>query len=88
MPGLARKLFIFAAVDGLILQPHGTWTSSSSSSLASSSRNGASAGDGSALTPVQIEYKTRRISPLSPVSSSQHQKGLEHLESHGVVGEF
>jgi hypothetical protein len=25
MPGIVRKLLIFATIDGLILQPHGGW---------------------------------------------------------------
>ena len=28
MPGLVRKLFIFATLEGLILQPHVNWNSS------------------------------------------------------------
>lgn len=77
MPGLARKLLIFAAVDGLILQPYyGN----------GSSRN--STGGGGLATPIQIEYKTRRIYSLPPVASGQKQKEKESkcLESHGIIG--
>ncbi|KAL1957509.1 hypothetical protein VTO42DRAFT_5972 [Malbranchea cinnamomea] len=74
MPGLVRKILIFAAIDGLILQPYyGN----------GSSRNSVGAG---LPAPVQIEYKTRRIYSLSPGSSIQQQKGSQCLESHGIVG--
>lgn len=76
MTGLARKLIIIAAVDGLILQPYGN----------GSSRN--SVPGGGLSGPIQIEYKTRRICSLSPVSLGQQQKGLDCLESHGIVGEW
>ncbi|KAG5300487.1 SacI domain-containing protein [Histoplasma ohiense] len=61
MPGLARKLLIFAAVDGLILQPY------------SSSQRGAPSNPSSAL---RIEYKTRRIDS-APSSSNSDDACLE-----------
>ncbi|QSS65167.1 SacI domain-containing protein [Histoplasma capsulatum] len=61
MPGLARKLLIFAAVDGLILQPY------------SSSQRGAPSNPPSAL---RIEYKTRRIDS-APSSSNSDDACLE-----------
>ncbi|EER38028.1 conserved hypothetical protein [Histoplasma capsulatum H143] len=61
MPGLARKLLIFAAVDGLILQPY------------SSSPRGAPSNPSSAL---RIEYKTRRIDS-APSSSNSDDACLE-----------
>lgn len=92
MPGLVRKLLIIAAVDGLILQPHGNAQRNAS--------NGHHA--------IQIQYKTKKItslsSPSSPSSpsvgpslnedkreegdgkSKQLRKDAE-LEAHGVVGE-
>ncbi|OJD28324.1 hypothetical protein ACJ73_00273 [Blastomyces percursus] len=61
MPGLARKLLIFAAVDGLILQSY------------PSTQRGASSNPSTAL---QIEYQTRRIySP--PSASSTDDACLE-----------
>ncbi|KKZ67364.1 hypothetical protein EMCG_01092 [[Emmonsia] crescens] len=55
MPGLARKLLIFAAVDGLILQPYTTSQRNVTSNPSS----------------LQIEYKTRRIySPPSGSSTN------------------
>ncbi|OJD14049.1 hypothetical protein AJ78_05575 [Emergomyces pasteurianus Ep9510] len=61
MPGLARKLLIFAAVDGLILQPYTT------------SQRKVTSNPSSAL---QIEYKTRRIySP--PSASTTNDVCLE-----------
>lgn len=95
MPGLVRKLLVIAAVDGLILQPHGNAQRNAS--------NGHHA--------IQIQYKTRKISSLPPQSlpsvspdlnekkqdgeaegknqqqKQQQQKDAE-LEAHGVVGEF
>lgn len=77
MPGLARKLLIFAAVDGLILQPYGNGSSRNSTGTA-----------GGLSAPVQIEYKTRRIHSLSPVASGQKQReSAKSLESHGIIGE-
>jgi hypothetical protein len=84
MPGLVRKLLIFAAVDGLILQPYGNGTSSSRNNAAAS-RGGS--GASSPASPVQIEYKTRRIYAVQPPSLSQKLKDLTPLESYGVVGE-
>ncbi|KAJ9307144.1 hypothetical protein DTO217A2_3382 [Paecilomyces variotii] len=93
MPGLVRKLLVIAAVDGLILQPHGNAQRNAS--------NGHHA--------IQIQYKTRKISSLPPQSlpsvspdlnekkqdgeaegknqqqKQQQQKDAE-LEAHGVVG--
>ncbi|PGH26528.1 hypothetical protein AJ80_01842 [Polytolypa hystricis UAMH7299] len=69
MPGLMRKLLIVAAVDGLILQPYAFGQNSSN--------NGA--------TPIQIEYKTRRISSIPSWQSAKHRND-PYLESHGVIG--
>lgn len=73
MPGLLRKLIVVAAVDGLILQPHGNGQRNGS--------NGACA--------IQIEYRTRKISllpPSSPASPGRREKKEGGLESHGIVG--
>lgn len=68
---MLRKLIIFAAVDGLILQPHGNGQRNAN--------NGACA--------IQIEYRTRKITLLPPSSPSWHEKNKEFgLESHGIVG--
>lgn len=68
MPGLLRKLIIFAAVDGLILQPHGPGPR----------HNG---NDSS----IRIDYKTNKISSLSP-SAPDQSGGESGLEVHGLVG--
>ncbi|EAS32047.3 SacI domain-containing protein [Coccidioides immitis RS] len=70
MPGLARKLLIIAAVDGLILQPYGNGT-----------RNYGGAGSPS----LQIDYKTPRMQPLL-TGSTLHARNDERLEAHGVIG--
>ncbi|KAL2006781.1 hypothetical protein VTN00DRAFT_9449 [Thermoascus crustaceus] len=73
MPGLLRKLIVVAAVDGLILQPHG---------------NGQRNGNNGACA-IQIEYRTRKISllpPSSPASPGRREKKEGGLESHGIVG--
>ncbi|GAD95719.1 SacI domain protein [Paecilomyces variotii No. 5] len=88
MPGLVRKLLIIAAVDGLILQPHGNAQRNAS--------NGHHA--------IQIQYKTRKISSLPPPSSPSTGPSLSEdkreegdgknkelkkdveLEAHGIVG--
>lgn len=49
MPGLLRKFVIIAAVDGLILQPHG---------------NGGRNSGNYESQSVRIDYKTNKISPL------------------------
>lgn len=63
MPGLLRRLIIFAAADGLILQPYGN-----------GSRNNGNAESWS----IRIDYKTDRICPLSPSDpSTRRESGLE-----------
>lgn len=63
MPGLAKKLLIFAAVDGLVLQPYAPGHRGTN--------NGGSA--------LQIEYRTRRILsfPLSTCSLHRDDPCLE-----------
>jgi hypothetical protein len=70
MPGLVRKLVIFAAVDGLILQPNGN-----------GHRNGSNT-----QSPIQIEYSTRKISTLPATPTEQPEKKSVSLEAHGIVG--
>jgi hypothetical protein len=68
MPGLVRKLVIFAAVDGIILHGNGQRNNTSTHSS------------------VQIEYRTSKISLLSPAALEQQAKGGSGLEAHGIVG--
>lgn len=73
MPGLVRKLVIFATIDGIILQPwHGN-----------GQRNNLNHGT---YSPVQIDYGTRKISLLSPTALEQRAKGDSGLEAHGIIG--
>jgi SacI homology domain len=73
MPGLVRKLVIFATIDGIILQPwHGN-----------EQRNNLNHG---AYSPLQIDYGTRKISLLSPTALEQRAKGDSGLEAHGIIG--
>lgn len=75
MPGLIRKLLIFAAVDGLILQPYGN-----------GSRHNGGNNDSSS---IRIEYKTSKISsfPASALSDEIEEKQQDAgLEAYGLVG--
>lgn len=75
MPGLIRKLLIFAAVDGLILQPYGN-----------GSRHNGGNNDSSS---IRIEYKTSKISsfPASALSDEIEEKQDDAgLEAYGLVG--
>ncbi|ODM16288.1 hypothetical protein SI65_08287 [Aspergillus cristatus] len=75
MPGLIRKLLIFAAVDGLILQPYGN-----------GSRHNGGNNDSSS---IHIEYKTSKISsfPASALSDEIEEKQQDAgLEAYGLVG--
>jgi hypothetical protein len=73
MPTLLRKLVVFAAVDGLILQPYGY-----------GQRGNNSNANTPLPPPVLIEYQTHRISDLP--ASSRGSVGCESLEAHGIVG--
>ncbi|KAF7595312.1 hypothetical protein BBP40_006561 [Aspergillus hancockii] len=70
MPSLLRKLVIFAAVDGLILQFPGNGSRHNGSSESSS---------------IRIDYKTSRISPLSAYPADQIEQD-SGLEVFGLVG--
>ncbi|KAH8699066.1 SacI domain protein [Talaromyces proteolyticus] len=70
MPGLVRKLAIIAAVDGLILQPHGN-----------GNRNG-----GNSPAPIRIEYRTDKITALAQPQLELVGKRDACLESHGLIG--
>lgn len=73
MPSLVRKLVIFAAVDGLILQQNDR------------GQRGSSNGNLS----VQIDYKTRKITSLSQTRSESTAKSTSPcLEAYGLVGMF
>lgn len=74
MPLLFRELIIFAAVDGLILQPlhHGT-----------SPRPGSAPNDTSAL---RIDYKSNRVSWISSAAAADEGDQSSGLEVYGLVG--
>ncbi|KKK19570.1 hypothetical protein ARAM_007529 [Aspergillus rambellii] len=72
MPSVLRKVIIFAAVDGLILQ-------SSGGGLRNSNNNESSS--------IRIDYKTNRISSFSgSVSELSERKDSAGLEAYGLVG--
>ncbi|KAL5049585.1 hypothetical protein BDW71DRAFT_151180 [Aspergillus fruticulosus] len=72
MPSLLRKIVIFAAVDGLILQ---------------SSGNGIRYNGNGDSSSIRIDYKTNRISPFSgPASDINEGKDFANLETYGLVG--
>ncbi|KAH6630852.1 SacI homology domain-containing protein [Chaetomium sp. MPI-SDFR-AT-0129] len=79
MPGLARKVLICAAVDGLILHPLNSSSSSSSNSRSSShARSPAS-------PPIRIRYGDASISP-APRESATDPSSLPCFEAYGIVG--
>lgn len=77
--GLVRKLIIFAAVDGLVLQAHGN-----------GQRHNNNNGNNNESSFVRIEYKTNKISSgASSVSDQIEGKNLKDvvgLEAYGLVG--
>jgi hypothetical protein len=73
MPGLLRKLVIFAAVDGLVLQPHG---------------NGGRNNGSYEPQSVRIDYKTNKISSLSVPASDPAVRKDAGLEAYGLVGKL
>ena len=79
MPGVIRKLLIFAAVDGLILQPYGN----------GSRLNGGGHSHNESSSSIRIDYKTSKITSL-PTSalSGQNEKSQDvaEIEAYGLVG--
>lgn len=73
MPGLLRKFVIIAAVDGLILQPHG---------------NGGRNSGNYEPQSVRIDYKTNKISPLPAPASDPAVRKEAGLEAYGLVGKL
>lgn len=73
MPGLLRKLVIFAASDGIIVQPHGHGGSQRHAGLREPSA-------------IRIDYKTNKVSPLSPSAADQADGRDGGLEAYGLVG--
>ncbi|KAL2802482.1 SacI homology domain-containing protein [Aspergillus granulosus] len=72
MPSLLRRVAIFAAVDGLILQSTGNGLRYNASNDSSS---------------IRIDYKTNRISSVSgPASDLGERKESAGLETYGLVG--
>lgn len=85
MPSVIRKLLIYAAVDGLILQPYGN--------NSNGSRHGGGGTDGgneSSPSSIRIDYKTSKISsfPAAAAVSEQIERGKDAvgLEVYGLVG--
>lgn len=82
MPGIFRKLFIYAAVDGLILQPNGN----------GSRHNGSGSGSNSDSSSIRVEYKTSKITSFSGPGSAPEQNVEKKqadgvgLEVYGLVG--
>ncbi|KAL3481961.1 SacI homology domain-containing protein [Aspergillus californicus] len=72
MPSLLRKIVIFAAIDGLILQSAG---------------NGLRLNAINESSSIRIDYKTNRVSSFSgPASDMAESKDSAGLEAHGLVG--
>lgn len=71
MPGLIRKIAIIAAVDGLILQPHGSWIAQN---------------DNKVQSAIHIEYKNCKIAPWRSLPLKTYPKGTV-LEAYGVIGQ-
>jgi hypothetical protein len=72
MPSLLRKVVIFPAVGGLILQ---------------SSGNGLRYNTNSESPSIRIDYKTNRISSFSgPAFDPNEKKESVGLETYGLVG--
>jgi hypothetical protein len=72
MPSLLRKVAIFAAVDGLILQSTG---------------NGVRYNANNESSSIRIDYKTNRISSYSaPANDLNERKDYAGLETYGLVG--
>lgn len=86
MPTLLRKLVIFAAVDGLILQPYGQQQQQRDNGSGSGSGSGDGSGAANPPPPVLIEYQTHRISDLPSAASTRGVVGCESLEVSGIVG--
>lgn len=75
MPGIFRKLLIYTAVDGLILQPNGN----------GSRHNGSGSGSNSDSSSIRIEYKTSKITPFPGPGSAPEQNGGEKKQADGVA---
>ncbi|KAL4934500.1 SacI domain protein [Aspergillus undulatus] len=72
MPSLLRKIVIFAAAEGLILQSAG---------------NGLRYNANSESSSIRIDYKTNHISSYSsPASDPSEEKDYAGLETYGLVG--
>lgn len=77
MPGLARKVIICAAVDGLVLHPLNSKKESRSSAAA--------------LAPVRIKYGDASISPVPRGDAAYDLLALQRepnssFEAYGIVG--
>lgn len=84
MPGVIRKLLIYAATDGLILQPYGN-----NSNGSRHGGGGTGGGNESSPSSIRIDYKTNKISsfPASALSE-QIERGRDTvgLETYGLIG--
>lgn len=79
MPGVIRKLLIFAAVDGLILQPYGS----------GSRPNGGGHGHSESSSSIRIDYRTSKVTslPTSPLSEQiEKRQDVVGIEAFGLVG--
>ncbi|KAI0389852.1 Syja_N domain-containing protein [Xylariaceae sp. FL0594] len=77
MPGLARKLLIFAAVDGLIIQPLST-------------KGGGARGQQRSATPVKVKYGDATVTtvPRDQVATLESNAPKTSFEAFGVIGLF
>ncbi|KAI1810288.1 Syja_N domain-containing protein [Poronia punctata] len=76
MPGLARKLLIFAAIDGIIIQP-----------LAA---KGNAKGQQRPITPIKVKYGDAAVSvvPRDQATSVDAASSASSFEAFGIIGLF
>lgn len=86
MPNVIRKLLIYAAVDGLILQPYGN-----NSNGSRHGGGGTGGGNESSPSSIRIDYKTSKISSFPAAAAAvsekiERGKDVVGLEVYGLVG--
>jgi len=74
MPGLARKFLVFAAVDGLIIQPLAT--------------KGAAKGQQRSVPPIKIKYSDATVTPVprDQAATLSTSPPKTSFEAFGVIG--